>query len=100
MMAVLDLLQRGIEFPLQLLGDADAEDLADLVRGQPTQPNLAGAFEDAVDGEVALDNEIEAVLDLVDGVKGAGSSRSAPAWRTSVPAAASSSPGARGSPHR
>src|SRR5437879_11031566 len=52
MMPVLDLLQRGVEFPLQFLGDADAEDLADLVRGQPPQPNLAGAFEHAVDGEV------------------------------------------------
>ena len=50
MMPVLDLLQRGVEFPLQFLGEADAEDLTDLVRGQPPQPNLAGAFEDAVDG--------------------------------------------------
>ena len=68
-MPVLDLLQRGVELPLQLLGDADAEDLADLVRGQPPQPDLAGAFEDAVDGEVALEDEIAAVLDLVDGVE-------------------------------
>src|ERR1019366_2366848 len=38
MVPVLDLLQRGVEFPLQFLGDADAEDFADLVRGQPPQP--------------------------------------------------------------
>src|SRR5205085_5170870 len=56
-MSVLDLLQGGIEFSLQFLGDTDAEDFADLVRGQPPQPNLAGAFEDAVDGEVAFENE-------------------------------------------
>ncbi len=64
-MPVLDLLERGVEFPLQFLGDADAEDLADLVRGQPPQPDLAGPFEDAVNGEVALEDEIAAVLDLV-----------------------------------
>src|SRR5271157_131428 len=58
-----------MEFPLQFLGNADAENLADLVRGQPPQPNLAGTFEDAVDGEVALEDEIAAVLDLVDGVE-------------------------------
>ena len=37
-----------------------AENLADLVRGQPPQPNLAGTFEDAVDGEVAFEDEIAA----------------------------------------
>ena len=30
---------------------------------------MEGAFEDAVDGEVALENEIAAVLDLADGVE-------------------------------
>jgi hypothetical protein len=34
-MPVLDLLQRGVEFPLRFPGEADAEDLADLVRGYP-----------------------------------------------------------------
>src|SRR5258708_37495303 len=66
MMPVLDLLQRGVELALQFLGDAYAEDLADLVRGQSPQPNLAGAFENAMDGEVALEDEIAAVLDLID----------------------------------
>src|SRR5580704_15676803 len=68
-MPVLDPLQRGVELPLQFPGDADAEDLADLVPGQTPQPNLAGTFEDAMDGEVALEDEIAAVLDLVDGVE-------------------------------
>ena len=69
---VLDRPQRGVEFLLQLFGDADAEDLADHLRGQTTQLNLAGAFEDAVDGEMALAAEIAAVLDLVDGVEPVG----------------------------
>src|ERR1035438_9436789 len=36
---------------------------------QPPQSNLAGAFENAVDGEVAFEDEIAGVLDLVDGVE-------------------------------
>src|SRR6266545_1623659 len=71
MMAVLDLLQGGVEFALQLLGDATAEDLRDLVGRQSPESNLAGAFEDPVNGGVALEDEIAAVLDLVDGVKAA-----------------------------
>ena len=58
MMSVLDLLQCGIEFPFQFLGEADAEDLADLVCAEPPQPNLAGPFEDTVNGEAALEDEI------------------------------------------
>src|ERR1035441_9476793 len=57
-MPVFDLFQRGVELALQLLGDADAEDLADPVRGQRPQPNLAGAFEDAVNGSAALRTDI------------------------------------------
>ncbi len=71
MMPVFDLLEGGVEFALQLLGDAAAEDLRDLVGRQPPESNLAGAFEDPVNGEVALEDEIAAVLDLVDGVKAA-----------------------------
>ena len=50
-MPVLDLLQGGVEFASQLLGDAAAEDLRDLIGRQPPESNLAGAFEDAVNGE-------------------------------------------------
>src|SRR6266699_1890845 len=43
MMPVFDLVQGGVEFALQLLGDAAAEDLGGR---QPPESNLAGAFED------------------------------------------------------
>src|SRR5882724_861107 len=69
MMPVFDLFQGGVEFALQLLGDAAAEDLGDLDGRQPPESNLAGAFEDPVNREVALEDEIAAVLDLVDGVE-------------------------------
>ena len=35
MVAVFDLLERGVQFSLQLLGDTDPKDLADLMGGQP-----------------------------------------------------------------
>ena len=57
-----------LSFPFQFLGDADVEHLTDFAGGQPPQPDLAGAFEDAVNGEVALEYENVAVLDLVDGL--------------------------------
>ena len=60
-----------LSLPFSFLVTRTAEDLADLVGGQPPEPNLAGAFEDAVNGEVALEDEIAAVLDLVDGVEAA-----------------------------
>jgi hypothetical protein len=57
-MPVLDLLQGGGEFAVQFLGDAAAEDLGDLVGGQPPESNLAGAFEDAVNGKWRLKMEL------------------------------------------
>lgn len=39
MMAMLDLLQRGVGFALQLPGDTAAEDFADPIGGDPPQPN-------------------------------------------------------------
>ena len=68
-MAVLDLVDDGGEFAAQPLVEPDAEDLADPVGGQPPQADLAASFEDLVDGEVAFENEVAAVLDLGDGVE-------------------------------
>lgn len=68
-MPVLDLVDHGGQFAAQPLVQSDAEDLADAVGGQPPQADLAAALEDFVDGEVALENEIPAVLDLGDGVE-------------------------------
>src|SRR5512147_1787596 len=69
MMAVLDLLDDSAELAVELLAQADTEDFADLVRGQPPQPQLAGTFEKLVNGKVAFENKVAAVLDLVDGVE-------------------------------
>jgi hypothetical protein len=44
---------------------APAEDLRDAVSAEPQQPDIAGALEQLVDGEVAPEDEVAAVLDLL-----------------------------------
>src|SRR5438874_9954916 len=69
MMAVLDLLQGGVELAWQAAGEAGAKDFRDLLGGETPEPQLTTAFEEAMDGEVALEDEIATVLDLADGVE-------------------------------
>src|SRR6266849_124751 len=69
MVAVLDLIDDGAELATELLDQTEAEDLADLVRGQTPQPQLAGTLENLVNGGVPFEDEIAAVFDLVDGVE-------------------------------
>src|ERR1700730_10910610 len=68
-MAVLDLIDDRGEFPMQPFVQPHAEDLADAVRRQPPQADFAASFKDFVNGEVAFEIEIAAVLDLCDGVE-------------------------------
>ena len=49
--------------------EPNAEDLADAVGGQPPEADLAASLEDLVDGKVAFEDEVPAVLDLGDGVE-------------------------------
>ena len=64
MVAVFDLLDDSREFPAQSFVQPDAEDLADPVRRQPPQTNLATSLEDLVNREVAPEDKIAAVFDL------------------------------------
>src|SRR6202022_776465 len=68
-MAMLDLIDHSGELPPQSFVQPDAEDLADPVGRQPPQTYLATALEDLVDGEVAFENEVPAVLDLCDRIE-------------------------------
>src|SRR6202795_1368796 len=68
-MPVLDLLEGGVELAVQLLAEAGAEDLRDLVGRESPQPQLAAALEDLVDRKVTLEDEVAAVFDLADGVE-------------------------------
>ena len=66
MMAVLDAVDDGGQLAAHPAVQPGAEDLADLVAGQPPQAELAAAFEQLVDGKVALEDEVAAILDLGD----------------------------------
>ena len=69
MMAMLDLIDDGGELAAYLAIEALAEDRGDLVGGQPPQAEFAAALEQFVDGKVALENEVAAILDLGDGIE-------------------------------
>jgi hypothetical protein len=79
MMAVLDAVDSGGELALHPAVHAGAEDLGDFVvglqptgltrGGQPPQAELAAAFEQLVDWEVTLEDEVAAILDLGDRIK-------------------------------
>ena len=49
--------------------DAGAEDGGDLVGAEPPQAEFAAALEQLVDGKVALEDEVAAILDLGDRIK-------------------------------
>src|SRR5215471_6228582 len=63
-MTMLDLVDHGGEFTAQALMQAGTEDLADPVGRQPPETDLAAALEDLVNGEVAFEDEVAAVLNL------------------------------------
>jgi hypothetical protein len=63
MMSVLDLVDDGGQLPVESFVQADTEDLADAVGRQPPQAEFTAALEDFVDGEVAFENKVPAVLD-------------------------------------
>jgi hypothetical protein len=69
MMAMFNLIDDGAQFSAQSLMESHAEEFRDPVGRQSPKPDLAAAFEDLMDREVALEDEVAAVLDLPDGVK-------------------------------
>ena len=68
-MAVLDAVDDGGQLAVHCAVQARAKDLGDLVGGQPPQAELATAFEQLVDGKVALEDEVAAILDLSDRIE-------------------------------
>ena len=66
MMAMLDLIDNGGELAAVPAVQAGAENLGDLVGGEPPQAEFAASLEQLVDGKVALENEVTAILDLAD----------------------------------
>ena len=68
-MTMLDLVDHGGEFAAQAFVQAGAEDLADPVGRQPPEADRAASLKDFVNGEMAFEDEVAAVLDLSDGVE-------------------------------
>src|SRR5258708_2034136 len=68
-MAVLDAIDDGGELAAHCAVQAGGEDLGHLVGAQAPRARVAGAFERLVNGKVALEDEVAAVLDLGDRIK-------------------------------
>ena len=68
-MTMFDLIDDGAQFTAHSLMESHAEEFRDPVGRQSPQPDLAAALENFMDREVALKDEIAAILDLPDGVK-------------------------------
>ena len=67
MMTVVQFVEETVELAAHSPGHANAEDSGHLVGGQTEQAHLAGALEYFVDREVAPEDEVPAVFNLVDG---------------------------------
>src|SRR3984893_864877 len=65
-MAVLNAIDDGGQLAADPAVQAGAEDLSDFVCSQAPSAELAAAFEQLVDGKVALEDEVAAILDLGD----------------------------------
>src|SRR5208283_720061 len=68
-MTVLDLVDDRGQLAAHAAIEPRAEDRSDLVGAEPPQAELAAALEELVDGKVALEDEVAAILDLRDGVE-------------------------------
>src|SRR5260370_26637202 len=68
-MSMLNLLDDRCQFAAQSLVEPDAEDLANAMGRQTPEAEFTASFKDLVDGEVAFEDEVAAVLDLRDCVK-------------------------------
>src|SRR5438105_13415553 len=68
MMAVLDLLQGGVELAWQAAGEAGAKTFRDLVGGESPEPQLTTELGEAEDWGAAPEDDIATVLDVAERV--------------------------------
>ena len=64
-MAMIGSLQHAAQLAADAPVQAPAEDLGDAVGGQAQQTQIAGALEQLMDGEVASEDQVAAVFDLL-----------------------------------
>ena len=65
MVAMLGSLQHAVQLAAHPLVQTPAEDLRNAVSAEPQQPDVTGALEQLVNGEVAPEDQVAAVLDLL-----------------------------------
>src|SRR5439155_11337629 len=64
--SVVDFLQHGLELSTKPFVETETEEVGNLIRGQPHQSDIARAFIQLMDWKVALENEVPAILDLLN----------------------------------
>ena len=64
-MAMVSSFQHAAQLAADAAVQTPAEDLGDAVGGQAQQTQIAGALEQLMDGEVAPEDQVAAVLDLL-----------------------------------
>src|SRR5258708_10586641 len=67
--AMLDLFERSVQLPFELLGDAAAKNFGDFMGGHFPVALLAGAFEDFMTRVIPFENDIPTKLYLLSSVK-------------------------------
>ena len=71
MVAMVDTFESSMEFPLEMAGNALAEDLRDLLGGQFNETEFTGSLEEFVDGEGFAKDKVQTVFDLAEGIEAA-----------------------------
>ena len=69
MMTMLNLIDNSAKLAAQLLSQPYAKEFRDPVSSQSPKADLAAAFENLMDREAALEDEVATILDLPDSVE-------------------------------
>lgn len=69
MVAMVDPLESGMEFALEMAGNALTEDLRDFLGGQFNQTEFTGSFEEFVNGKGFAKDKIQTIFDLAEGIE-------------------------------
>ena len=69
MVTMVDPFESGMELPLEMAGNALAEDLRDFLGGQFNETEFTGSFEEFVDGKGFSKDKVQTIFDLAEGIE-------------------------------
>ena len=69
MVTMVDPFEGGMEFSLEMTGNALAEDLRNLFGGQFKEAEFTGTFEEFMDGEGIAKDEVQTILSLAESIE-------------------------------